>query len=256
MDHMSIFHAIILGIVEGILEFLPVSAAGNLTLVGKAMGIPSSDFIKIYEIVMQLGAVCAVLILYTKRLLIDFQTLKKVIYAFIPTGILGLIVYKPVKHYLLYNDKITVISLIIGGLIIIAVELFKKKPTIKNIDQLSIKKSVLLGFIQALAFIPGVSRSGATIVGGILLGLDRKTAVEFSFLLAIPTILSAGSYALIKDHAYISHSDFIAMGVSFFTALVFAVISVKTFLRFISTNNLMVFGFYRILVGVAYLIFA
>ncbi len=253
---MSILHAIILGIVEGILEFLPVSAAGNLTLVGKVLGIPSSDFIKIYEIIMQLGAVCAVLILYAKRLLIDFQTLKKVIYAFIPTGILGLIVYKPVKHYLLYNDKITVVSLIIGGLIIIAVELFKKKPTTYSIDQLSVKKAILLGFIQALAFIPGVSRSGATIVGGILLGLDRKTAVEFSFLLAIPTILSAGSYALIKDHSAISHSDFLAMGISFLTALVFAIISVKTFLRFISTNNLMVFGFYRILVGIVYLVFA
>jgi undecaprenyl-diphosphatase len=253
---MSIFHAIILGIVEGVLEFLPVSAAGNLTLVGKALGIPSSDFIKIYEIVMQLGAVFAVLILYTKRLLVDHQTLKKVIYAFIPTGILGLIVYKPVKHYLLYNDKITVISLIIGGIIIIAVELSKKKPTINSIDQLSTKKAILLGFIQALAFIPGVSRSGATIVGGILLGMDRKTSVEFSFLLAIPTILSAGGYALFKDHAQITHSDFVAMGVSFVTALIFAIISVKTFLRFISSNNLMVFGFYRIIVGAVYLVFA
>ncbi|PMP86101.1 MAG: undecaprenyl-diphosphatase UppP [Thermodesulfobium narugense] len=252
---MNIIHAIILGIVEGLLEFLPVSAAGNLTLVGRLLSIPSSDFIKIYEIVMQLGAVIAVLILYAKRLLVDHETVKKVIVAFIPTGIIGLLVYKIVKNFLLYNDTITVFSLIIGGIIILLVEYKKIKPFTLNISNISYKQAIAIGFIQTLAFIPGVSRSGATIVGAMLLGIERKAAVEFSFLLAIPTILAAGSYALLKDHSALTGPNLLPMAVSFITALIFAIISVKTFLKFISTNNLKPFGFYRIIVGVLYSVF-
>ncbi|AWB10363.1 Undecaprenyl-diphosphatase [Thermodesulfobium acidiphilum] len=252
---MNIIHAIILGIVEGLLEFLPVSAAGNLTLVGRLLSIPSSDFIKIYEIVMQLGAVIAVLILYAKRLLVDHETVKKVIVAFIPTGIIGLLVYKIVKNFLLYNDTITVFSLIIGGIIILLVEYKKIKPSTLNISNISYKQAIAIGFIQTLAFIPGVSRSGATIVGAMLLGIERKAAVEFSFLLAIPTILAAGSYALLKDHSALTGPNLLPMAVSFITALIFAIISVKTFLKFISTNNLKPFGFYRIIVGVLYSVF-
>ncbi|MEO1783971.1 undecaprenyl-diphosphatase UppP [Thermodesulfobium sp. 4217-1] len=252
---MNIIHAIILGIVEGVLEFLPVSAAGNLTLVGKLLSIPSSDFIKIYEIVMQLGAVIAVLILYAKRLLVDHETIKKIIVAFIPTGIIGLLVYKIVKNFLLYNDTITVFSLIVGGVIILLVEYKKIKPSTVNISNISYKQALAIGFIQTLAFIPGVSRSGATIVGAMLLGVERKAAVEFSFLLAIPTILAAGSYALLKDHSALAGANLLPMAVSFITALIFAIISVKTFLKFISSNNLKPFGFYRIIVGVLYSVF-
>ncbi len=255
MNILSIPHAIILGIIEGVLEFLPVSAAGNLTLAGRLIGIPSSHFIKIYEIVMQLGAVAALLLLYTKRLTVDRDTLKKVLYAFIPTGVIGLLVYKSVIHYLLYNAEVTVISLIIGGIIIIVVEMSKKERRIKTIKNISVKKAIAIGFIQTLAFIPGVSRSGATIIGAMLLGVERKTAVEFSFLLAIPTILSAGGYALVKNHAQIGHADYVSMGISFITALIFAIISVKTFLKFISTNNLVVFGIYRIVLGILYTVF-
>ncbi|AEE14477.1 Undecaprenyl-diphosphatase [Thermodesulfobium narugense DSM 14796] len=252
---MNLIHAIILGIVEGVLEFLPVSAAGNLTLVGRLLSIPSSDFIKIYEIIMQLGAVIAVLILYAKRLLVDHETIKKIIVAFIPTGIIGLLVYKLVKNFLLYNDTITVFSLIVGGIIILLVEYKKIKPSTLNISNISYKQALAIGFIQTLAFIPGVSRSGATIVGAMLLGIERKAAVEFSFLLAIPTILAAGSYALLKDHSAITGPNLLPMAVSFLTALIFAIISVKTFLRFISSNNLKPFGFYRIIVGVLYSVF-
>jgi undecaprenyl-diphosphatase len=252
---MDFIHAIILGIVEGVLEFLPVSAAGNLTLVGRLLGIPSSDFIKIYEIVMQLGAVIAVLILYARRLLVDHETIKKIVVAFIPTGIIGLLVYKIVKNFLLYNDTITVFSLIIGGIIILLVEYKKIRPTTESISKISYKQAIAIGFIQTLAFIPGVSRSGATIIGAMMLGVERKAAVEFSFLLAIPTILAAGSYALIKDHSAIAGANLFPMAVSFITALIFAIISVKTFLRFISSNNLKPFGFYRIIVGILYSVF-
>jgi len=252
---MNIFHAIILGIVEGVLEFLPVSAAGHLTLVGRILSIPSSDFIKIYEIVMQLGAVIAVIIIYFKRLIVDTETVKKIIVAFIPTGVVGLLVYKLVKRFLLYNDTITVFSLIVGGIIILLVEWKNIKPTTEGISKISYKQAIAIGFIQTLAFIPGVSRSGATIIGAMLLGIDRKSSVEFSFLLAIPTILAAGSYALLKDHAVIAEVNFLPMAISFVTALIFAIFSIKTFLKFISYNNLKVFGFYRILVGSLYLIF-
>ncbi len=250
---MNFYSAVILGIVEGLLEFLPVSAAGNLTIVARLLNIPSSDFIKVYEIVMQVGAVFAVMLLYRKKLYIEKKLWVKIIAGFIPTGIVGFLFYKPIKHYLLYNDKVTITALIIGGIILIIIDRIKFNPKIRSLEEIDTKTAIKIGFIQCLAFIPGVSRSGATIVGGMLLGLEKKVAAEFSFLLAIPTILSAASYSLLKEHAHISSADIIMLGVSFITALIFAVLSVKLFLRFISSHEFTLFGIYRILISLYYI---
>ncbi|MFP3159180.1 MAG: undecaprenyl-diphosphatase UppP [Hydrogenobaculum sp.] len=251
---MTIIHAIILGIVEGALEFLPVSAAGHLTLVGKLLGINTENpAFKIYEIFMQIGAVIAVIILYSKRLIIDKEIWLKIIAGFVPTGAIGFLFYKPIKHYLLGNPLITASMVFIGGVIIIIVESLSKKPKITSLKDVTIKDAIAVGFIQSLALIPGVSRSGATIIGAMLIGFERKTAADFSFLIAIPTMLSAGFYSLLKDHSQIHHQDILPMGISFITALIFAIVSVKTFLNFISFNNLKIFGYYRIITGLAYL---
>ncbi len=253
---MNIIHAIVLGIVEGIFEFLPVSAAGHLTLVGHLLGINTEKpAFKIYEIFMQMGAVVAVIILYSKRLLVDKDIWLKIILGFVPTGAVGFLFYKPIKHYLLGNPFITAVMVLLGGVVILIVESFSKKPKITSLKEVSLKDAVYVGFIQSLALIPGVSRSGATIIGAMLLGFERRTAAEFSFLIAIPTILSAGFYSLLKDHSQIHHQDIIPMVISFITALIFAILSVKTFLSFISFNNLKIFGYYRILTGAIYLIY-
>lgn len=253
---MTIFDAVVLGIVEGLLEFLPVSAAGHLTLVGHILNINTENpAFKIYEIFMQMGAVIAVIILYFRRLLVDKDIWLKIILGFIPTGAIGFLFYKPIKHYLLGNVLITAIMVLLGGIIILMVESKNRVPKVSNLKDVSIKDAIIIGFIQSLALIPGVSRSGATIIGAMLIGFERRTATEFSFLIAIPTILSAGFYSILKDHSQIHSQDILPMGVSFITALVFAILSVKVFLRFVSFNNLKVFGFYRIITGIIYIIY-
>jgi len=253
---MNIHQAIILGIVEGLLEFLPVSAAGHLTLVGHLLKMDTENpAFKIYEIFMQMGAVVAVIMLYSKRLVVDREIWLKIIAGFVPTGAIGFLFYKPIKHYLLGNPLITAIMIALGGFIILIVESLSKKPKIISLKDVSVKDAIVVGFIQSLALIPGVSRSGATIIGAMLIGFERKTAADFSFLIAIPTILSACFYSLLKDHSQIHHQDILSMGISFMTALVFAIISVKTFLRFISLHNLKIFGYYRIVTGIFYLIY-
>ncbi len=253
---MTIFDAIILGIVEGLLEFLPVSAAGHLTLVGNLLHLKTENpAFKIYEIFMQMGAVIAVMILYFKRLLVDRDIWLKIIIGFIPTGAIGFLLYKPIKHYLLGNVLITAFMVFLGGIIILIVESKERTPKVNNLKDITIKDAITIGFIQSLALIPGISRSGATIIGAMLIGFERRTATEFSFLIAIPTILSAGFYSILKDHSEIHSQDILPMGVSFITALIFAILSVKIFLKFVSSNNLKVFGFYRIITGIIYLLY-
>ena len=181
---MNFIHAVIFGIVEGVSEFLPISSTGHLILAAKLMGFSQSEFVKSFEITIQLGAILAVLVLYWKKLLIDFETLKRVLTAFIPTAILGFLLYKIIKKVLLANVQVVLWSLFIGGIILIVFELWirGKDATVSKISEMSYKTAVWIGVFQSLAMIPGVSRSGATIVGGRFLGIDRASIVEFSFL--------------------------------------------------------------------------
>ena len=203
---MTLWHVIILGIVEGITEFLPISSTGHLIMASHLLKLPPTEFLKSFEIAIQAGAIFAVVILYWKRLLVDFETLKRVIAAFIPTGILGFLLYKIVKKYLLGSGTIVVWSLFIGGVIIILFEKWHKEKSsdVTELSRISYKQAFWIGVFQALAIIPGVSRTAATILSALALGVERKTAVEFSFLLAVPTLLAATALDLLKTDAVFS----------------------------------------------------
>lgn len=245
---MDIWHTIVLGIVEGITEFLPISSTGHLILVSQMLRIPATDFQKSFEIIIQLGAILSVIVLYW-RTLCNMTVLKKLAVAFIPTGIIGLALYKVVKTYLLGNQEVVVWSLFLGGVALIAFELWHKEEeaAVQTITDISYTQAATIGVFQALAIIPGVSRSAATIVGGLLLGLRRTTIVEFSFLLAVPTMLAASGLDLIKNASSFSSNQFGTLALGFTVSFFIALGSIKFLLGYIQKHNFIPFGIYRII---------
>ena len=267
---MNIIHSIILGIVEGITEFLPISSTGHLILVSHLLKLPSTETLKSFLIVIQLGAILAVLVLYIKELF-NWETIKKLSIAFLPTGIIGLTVYKIVKGYLMDNILIVIISLFLGGIAMILIEKnyirknkythpeFDKKLTGKqekglDIKEITYKKAFSLGLWQSVAMIPGVSRSGATIIGGLLMNLKREAIVKFSFLLAIPTMLGASVLDLYKSYHLFSSSDFLDIGIGFVISFIFALIFIKWLLGYVQKHNFIPFGWYRIILALVFFI--
>jgi len=247
---MTTIHTIILGIIEGITEFLPISSTGHMILAGKVLGISSSDFTKSFEIIIQLGAILAVVVLYAKTLFKNFDLLKKTVVAFLPTAVLGLIFYKIIKTYLLDNVWIVIASLFIGGLVIIWFERkLAKNPQLED-SPLTYKKALLIGLAQSVAMIPGVSRSAATIVGGQLIGLSRRQIVEFSFILAIPTMAAATLLDLYKNYQLFTTADLAQLSLGFIVSFILALLAIKTFLKYIQKNNLTSFGWYRIVLAI------
>ncbi|MCR4337063.1 MAG: undecaprenyl-diphosphatase UppP [Candidatus Omnitrophica bacterium] len=254
---MNYLDALILGIVEGVTEFLPISSTGHLMLTSQLLNLPSTDFLKSFEISIQLGAILAVVVLYAKRVLVDIKIIKRVLMAFLPTAVLGLLLYKVVKNFLL-NSTLTVLwALFIGGILLIIFEKLhhEDEQALDDLSRIPYGKAFLIGVFQSLAMIPGVSRAAATILGGLILGLKRKTIVEFSFLLAIPTMSAATALDLYKSaHAISLHE----MGILIFGAgvsFVVAMLSIKFLLHFIQNHNFVSFGIYRILVAVIFGIF-
>jgi len=252
---LSVLEAVILGIVEGLTEFLPVSSTGHLILVSHLLGIKQTEAHKTFEVVIQLGSILAVVFLYKEKLMRDFELWKRLIVAFIPTGTLGFVLYKLIKS--LFSPSVVAYMLIIGGVVFIIVELLypKMKHDIKDVDQIPYSKAFLIGVFQSLAMIPGTSRSGATIIGGLLLGLDRKTAAEFSFLLAIPTMFAATGYDIMKNYQHFQVENWLNLMVGFITAFIFALLAVKLFLGFVKRFSFIPFGIYRIIIGIVFLLF-
>lgn len=248
---MDLFHALVLGVVEGITEFLPISSTGHLILAGKLMGMPQTEFLKTFDIAIQLGAILSVVVLYWKSLLVDLEVIKRVAAAFIPTAILGFILYKFVKEVLLESTHVILWSLLIGGIIIIIFEMWHKEDrgAIDDIKKMSLKQAALIGVFQALAMIPGVSRSGATIIGGLCMGMSRKTIVEFSFLLACPTMAAATGLDLLKNAHAFTGDQFSFLLVGFFAAFAVGILSIQFLLFFVRTNNFIPFGIYRIIIA-------
>lgn len=249
---MNFFETIILAVVEGITEFLPVSSTGHLIIASDLLGIPDSQFLASFTIAVQLGAILAVLLLYAKRLVTDFDTWKKITIAFIPTAIVGLLFFSFLKG-LLANETVVVWGILGGGIIMILVELFLKKTGSKNLETVSAKNALIVGLAQAVAFIPGVSRSAATIIGGLLLGLSRKTIVEFSFLLALPTMVAATGYDLLQTGSTFLRGQWEMLLLGVFISFFVAVLAIKWLLRFVEKYTFIPFGVYRILIGVALL---
>ena len=253
---MALVHSIILGVVEGITEFLPVSSTGHLILASALLGIAQTDFQKTFEIVIQLGAILAVVVLYWRAFL-NIEVLKRVAVAFIPTGIIGLALYKVVKTYLLGNDAVVLWALGLGGVALIVFEYIhtEKEHARASILEISYTQAALIGLFQSLAIVPGVSRSAATIVGGLLVGLKRRTIVEFSFLLAVPTMLAASGLDLLKTSAAFTGGELAQLAVGFVVAFIVALFSIRFLLQYVRTHTFVPFGIYRIAVALAFYLF-
>lgn len=253
---MDLLNAGILGIVEGLTEFLPISSTGHLILASELLGIPQNTFHKTFEVVIQLGSILAVFFVFWEKL--SKNSLKlwiKLCIGFLPAGTFGFLFYSYIKA--LFAPITVSIMLIIGGLVFIVLEIFhkEKESHIQTIEEISYFQSLLIGFFQALAMIPGTSRSGATIVGGLLLGCSRKVATEFSFLLALPAMVVASFYGLYKNHDSIYMENALILGVGFIVAFLSALLAIKLFLGFISRFNFIPFGIYRIVLGVFFLFY-
>jgi undecaprenyl-diphosphatase len=249
---MDFLHTLILSFVEGITEFLPISSTGHLILVTKLLNIPESEFTKSFDIIIQSGAILAVVVIYANRLLKDFETLKRVLVAYIPTAIIGFLTYKIVKSYLLGNISLVLWSLLLGGIAIIVLEFFFKgnNKNSKGIKDLTYLQSMGIGVIQCISFIPGVSRAATSIFGGMFMGLSRKEAVELSFMVSIPTMFSATLYDLLKTYKEFNTDQINELALGFILAFVSAYISVKWLLKFVSHNSFIVFGVYRIVLAI------
>jgi undecaprenyl-diphosphatase len=254
---MDYLQAIILSIVEGLTEFLPISSTGHMVLVSKLLNITQSDFVKSFEIIIQLGAIFAIIFLYWATISKNIKIWKKIITAFIPTAIIGFLLYKIIKSFLLGNSLVTLLALLIGGVLIIIFEKIHKENDLhaENIEKISYKNAFLIGLFQSVSVIPGVSRSAATIIPALLLGTKRKTAVEFSFLLAIPTMLAATGLDLIKSNFSFTAFEYSILLTGFVGSFLVAILAVKFFLTFIRKHTLIPFGVYRIILAIIFGLF-
>jgi undecaprenyl-diphosphatase len=264
LDPILLLKAAVMGVVEGLTEFLPVSSTGHLILAGTLLGL-TDEKSKVFDIAIQTGAILAVIIVYWQRLSGAVMGLGSsdrarrfvlnVALGFLPAGLIGFLVYKKIKAYL-FNGPVVATAFIVGGLIILWVE-SRHRPQearITDIDQMTAWDALKVGFVQCLGMIPGTSRSGATIIGGMLLGLSRKAATDFSFFLAIPTLVAAGGYSLWKERAMLSAADLPLFGVGFVVSFLAAWACVRWLLHYIASHNFVPFAWYRIAFGLVVLV--
>lgn len=264
MDITLLLKAALLGIVEGLTEFLPISSTGHLIILGDLLNY-NDETSKVFKIVIQLAAILAVCWDYRERLIKMARGLSSepaeqrfaslVFIAFLPAAVLGLMFHSTIKA-LLFNPITVASALIVGGFIILYVERRAYHPNINSVDEMRWQDALKVGFAQALAMIPGTSRSGATIMGGLIFGLSRKTAAEFSFFLAIPTMFAATAYDLYKNWALLRIEDLPVFAVGFVASFIAAMWAVKSFIKFISNHTFVVFAWYRIVFGAIVLLTA
>ncbi|WP_461449372.1 undecaprenyl-diphosphate phosphatase [Mucilaginibacter sp.] len=256
---MSIIHVIILAIIEGITEFLPVSSTGHMVIASSLMGISKDEFVKLFEIVIQLGAILAVVVLYFKRFFKSLDFYYKLIVAVIPAVILGVLLKKHIDK-LLESPLVVAYAFVIGGVILLFVDKWFNKPTITEEKNINYWTAFKIGCFQCLAMVPGVSRSAASIVGGMSQKLNRTAAAEFSFFLAVPTMFGATLKDLWDFHkanhldAAVLHQDIIYLVLGSVIAFVVALMAIRTFITFLEQKGFKLFGFYRILAGLVIII--
>lgn len=262
VDIPLLLKAAIMGLVEGLTEFLPISSTGHLILAGTLLGF-HDDKAKVFEIAIQTGAILAVIMVYWSKLRATLQNLpqstearsfaRNVLIGFLPAVVMGLLLGKAIKTHL-FTAEVVATTFIVGGLIILWAE---RRPAsmvrVHSVDDMHWRDALKVGLVQCLAMIPGTSRSGATIIGGMLLGLSRKAATDFSFYLAIPTLIGAGAYSLYKERALLSVQDLPMFGVGLLVSFISAWVCVRWLLRFISTHSFEVFAWYRIVFGLVVL---
>lgn len=257
MDFNILLIALMLGLVEGLTEFLPISSTGHLILAGQLLGF-SGEKAKVFMIAIQLAAILAVVWEYRAKLghvatsvhtdPASRRLAMNLLAGFLPAAVLGFLFYKEIKGYL-FNPIVVASALVIGGVLILWAERRKHTVTIETVDALNWQRALAVGFAQALAMVPGTSRSGATIIGGLFLGLSRKAAAEFSFFLAIPTMLAATAYDLYKNWRLFDVNDVPLFAIGGAAAFISALIAVRTLIKFVSRHDYTVFAWYRIVFG-------
>ncbi len=258
MDLTLIWKTVLIGVVEGLTEFLPVSSTGHIILAAELLNFQGPPG-KVFEIVIQLGAILAVCFLYRQKLWTTgvgvlrrekpaLRFAAAIVVAFLPAAIVGVMAHKYIKT-VLFNPWVVAVALIVGGIAILVIERFALRPRIKTVDDIDLKTAFLIGLCQCLAMVPGVSRAGSTIMGARVFRVDRAAAAEFSFFLAIPTMIGASVYDLYKNWSVLNwdHGAVIALG--FVVAFISAAVVVRTFVQFISRRGFAVFGWYRIAIG-------
>lgn len=253
---MNIFESIILGIVQGFTEFLPISSTGHLIVTSELLGINQTAVTKAYEVIIQFAAILAVIFNYKDKFTLEkIELWKKLILAFIPIGIVGFLFAKQIKT--LFSVEIVSIMFIVGGIVFLIVEYFykEKEHSISDIEQVSYKQAFLIGIAQICALIPGTSRAGSTIIGAMLVGLNRRASAEFSFLLALPVMIATTGYDLVKHYNDFTDTNFVVLGIGFVTSFIVAYITIKLFLKFLENFTFVFFGIYRIVLGLILLIF-
>lgn len=260
---MNLFEAIIIAVVEGLTEFIPISSTGHMIIAGKFLGIEENEFSKLFTIAIQLGAILAVVVLYYKKLLTakngwkkQFEFYLKLAAGVVPALILGFFFSEKIDE-MLESATVIAISLLLGGIVLLFIDNVFKNPTVDDEQEISYKQSVTIGFWQCLAMIPGVSRSAASIIGGMQQKLTRSAAAEFSFFLAIPTMLAATSYKLLQhynDHGGFNAEEIKLLAVGNVVAFVVAMLAIKFFISFLKKYGFKIWGIYRIIVGVILLI--
>lgn len=254
---MDIFQSVIMGIVEGFTEFLPISSTGHMIIVGDWLGLEQNHFVKAYEIIIQFAAILAVVLNYKEK----FSPKKinlwmKLAVAFVPLGAVGFLFAKQVKA--MFSVEIVALMFIIGGIIFLAVEKFykPKEHFVDDVEKVSYKQALWIGIAQIFALIPGTSRAGSTIIGAMLVGLTRKASAEFSFLLAFPVMCATTGYDILKHHNELfMDSNFTVLAVGFVVSFVVAYATIKLFLKFLERFTFVAFGIYRILFGIALLLY-
>lgn len=251
MDHLL---AIVLSVVEGVTEFLPISSTGHLILTSEILKIQQTNFVKDFEIVIQLGAILSIVVLYFKSFIQSKEIWKRILAAFIPTAVVGFVLFKFIKSYLLGNLYITLLALLVGGILLIILELLYKEKDhhADSIEKITLKNAFLIGVFQAIAVIPGVSRSASTIVSALFLGTKRKAAAEFSFLLAVPTMLAATALDLLKSNFSFNANEWSILATGFIASFIVAIIVVKLFLKFLQNHSFIAFGIYRIVAAILF----
>lgn len=263
MDAALLLKSLILGIIEGVTEFIPVSSTGHLILAGDLLRF-SDEKAKVFEVFIQLGAILSVVWLYREKLSNVMRGLSarkedrtlaiNIMIAFLPAAVAGLLLHKTIKTYL-FNPITVAGALIVGGVLILAIERMQHRAHVERLESISGRQALYAGIAQCFALFPGVSRSGATIMGGLIIGFNRKVAVEFSFFLAIPTMFAATGYDLLKSVHLLSVSDVPLFLVGFLTAFFSALIVIKAFLSYVTRHDFSGFAYYRIVFGVMILMF-
>lgn len=255
VGYMTLIESIFLGALEGFTEFLPISSTGHLILASQLFGIESTEALKSFQIAIQLGAILAVVVLYYDRFF-DKELLKRLAIAFLPTGVLGLVFYSFIKEYLIGNGAVVAWALIAGGVAMVTFEAYHREPKGEDAKApMTMRTAFFVGLFQAIAMIPGVSRSAATIIGGLSLGMSRVAIVEFSFLLAVPTMLAATSYDLLRSAHLFTFDDTFYLIVGFLVSFAVARFSMRLLLKAVRRYGFAPFGYYRIVLGAIFLIY-